>query len=91
MFNGYGIAFDCVALWSICHVLARCVVSFAADNSSSFHADNCKDNFSVLDEGPTCDINGSFGAPDKKFSINFTEVKRKCCFSLHYNCDKIYL
>ena len=31
------------------------------DNSSSFNADNCKNNFLVLGEGQTYGINGNFG------------------------------
>ena len=36
------------------------------DNSSSSHTDNRKNNIFVLGEGPTYDINGSFGSPEKK-------------------------
>ena len=31
--------------------------------------------FLLLGEGPTCGINGSFGSPEEKFSINFTKGK----------------
>ena len=31
--------------------------------------------FLLLGEGPTYGINGSFGSPEKKFSINFTKGK----------------
>ena len=39
----------------------------------------------------TFDINGSFGAPEKKFNIFFTKAKTKFCLSLHYNADNSYL
>ena len=39
----------------------------------------------------TFDINRGFGAPEKKFSINFTKAKTKFCLSLHYNGDNSYL
>ena len=47
--------------------------------------------FLVLREGYTFDIDGSFGAPEKKFSINFSKAKTKFCLSLHYNGDNICL
>ena len=36
------------------------VITFGVDNSSTFHTDNCKDNFSVFGEGLTYCINGTF-------------------------------
>ena len=62
---------------------------FGVDNSSSSHSDNRKNNFLKLDEGPNYGINGSFGAPEKKFSINFIKANTKFCLSLHYNADNI--
>ena len=47
--------------------------------------------FLVLGKGDTFRINGSFGAPDKKLSINFSKSKTKFCLSLHYNGDNSYL
>ena len=41
----------------------------------------------ILGEGDTFGINGSFGAPEKKFSINFSKANKKVGFSLHYNVD----
>ena len=38
----------------------------------------------MLDEGDTFGINGSFVAPEKKFSINFSKATTKFCISLHY-------
>ena len=45
----------------------------------------------MLAEGLTYGINGSFGSPEKKFSINFTKAITKFCLSLHYNADDSYL
>ena len=45
----------------------------------------------MLGEGPTYGINGSFGAPEKKFSINVSKAKPKFCLSLHYKHDNSYL
>ena len=47
--------------------------------------------FLVEGEGPTIRINGSFGSPEKKFSINFSKANTKFCLSLHYNADNSYL
>ena len=45
----------------------------------------------MLDEEDTFGINGSFGAQEKKFSINFSNGNKKFCFSLYYNADNSYL
>ena len=39
----------------------------------------------MLGEGDTSSINGSFGATEKKFSVNFTKAKTKSPLGLHYN------
>ena len=59
---------------------------FGVGNSWSSHSDNCKNSF-LLGEGDTFGINGSFGAPDKKVSINFSKAKTKFCLSLHSDVD----
>ena len=46
--------------------------------------------FLMLGLGPTYGINGSFGAPEKKFSFNFTKSNAKFCLSLHYIDDNSY-
>ena len=69
---------------------ARNVIIFVFDNNSSCQPDNLKNNFTILHEGDTFDINGSFGAPEKKFSINFSKANKKFCLSLHYNADNSY-
>ena len=50
-----------------------------------------KVTFFVLGEGPANDINGSIGATEINFSINFSKAKTKFCFSLHCNYDNGYL
>ena len=47
--------------------------------------------FLILNEGDTFGINGSFGVPEKKFSINFSDANTKFCLSLHYNANNSYL
>ena len=53
MYSGFGITFDGAGSWSFDNDIARKVIVFGVDNSLSFHADNLKNNFSVLDKGPT--------------------------------------
>ena len=45
----------------------------------------------MLGEGDTFGINGNFGAPERKFSINFSKAITKFCLSLNYNGDNSYL
>ena len=69
VYSGYGIACDGFSS-SFGIDFNKNVVIFGADSSSSSHADNHKNNFLVLGEGLT-QINGSVGAAEKKFNINF--------------------
>ena len=68
--------------WSFGNVTARNVIIFG---------DNLKNRYLILDKDPTFGINGNFGEPEKKFSINFTKANTKFCLSLHYNGGKSYL
>ena len=70
---------------------AKNVVIFVVDKSSQSHAANHKSDFSVLGEQITDDVNGSIGAAEQKFSINFSEARTKVCLSLHYNHNNSYL
>ena len=76
MYSSYGTAFDGADLWSFGNDILKNVVIFGADNSSSSHSDNDKNNFLELGEGSTDDINGSVGAIEEKFTINFTKAKK---------------
>ena len=91
MYCGYGISFDSADSWSFDNEIARNVIIFGVDNSLSSQAENRKNNFLVLGAGPTFRINGRFGSPEKKFSIDFSKGKTKFCLSLHYNADISYL
>ena len=91
VYSGYGIAFDGKGEWSFDNDCARNVIISGVDNSSSSHADNLKNSFLMLGEGDTFGINGSFGAPEKKFSINFKKANAKLCLSLHYSANNSYL
>ena len=76
---------------NFCNVYARNVVISGADNSSSSHADNRKNNFLVLVERPAYGINGSFNAPEKGFSFNFSKAITTFCLNFHCNRDNSYL
>ena len=91
VYSRYEITFDSADSWSFDNDFARNVITFGVDNSSSSQPDNRKNNFIVLGEGLTYGINGSFGSPEKKLSINFTKANTKFYLSLHYNADKSYL
>ena len=45
----------------------------------------------MIGKGDTLGNNGSFGAPEKTFSIKFSKPKLKFRLSLHYNGDNSYL
>ena len=56
-------------------------------NCLSIHTDNRKNNFLVMGERPTDDINGNVGTAEREIGINFA----KADFSLYYNSDESYL
>ena len=91
VYGEYRIAFDSESSWRFGYEFARNVVIFAVDNSSGSHSDNRKNNFFILGEVIICGINGRFGLPEKRFSINFTKASTKFWLSLHYNADSKYL
>ena len=91
MYSGNGITFDSGGSWSFDNGTASNVIIFGVDSRSSSHVDNRKNNFLILDLGPTYGINGRFGSVEKKFSINFTKSNTKFYLSLHNNSDNSYL
>ena len=48
LFNGYGITFNNAGSWRFDNDIARNVIFFVADNSSSCHADNHKNKFLIF-------------------------------------------
>ena len=67
IYSGYGITFGSAGSRSFEDNFARNVVIFGADNSSSPHSDNRKNNFLILGQGPTYGINENFGSSEEKF------------------------
>ena len=70
--------------WCFGNGNARNVIISVVDNSSSSHADNFKNKFLILGEGPTFGINGSFGSPEKTFSTKISKASTKFCLNLLY-------
>ena len=85
------ITFDSAGSWSFDNGIARNVMIFGVENTSSFHDGNRKNNLLVLGKGPTFRIHERFGSPEKNVSINFSKANTKFCLSLHYDADKSYL
>ena len=78
MYSGYGIIFDSAGSWIFDNDFSRNVmIIVGVDNSSLSHADKRKNDFVMLAEGPTFEINGSFGISEKNFSINFSKENTK--------------
>ena len=69
VYSGYGITLDSAGSWSFNNDFARNNIIFGIDNSSLSHADNRKNNFLILGEGPTYGINGSFVSQEKKLVL----------------------
>ena len=65
MYSACRITFDSAGSWRFNNDITRNVIIFGVDNSSSSHADNHNNNFSVLGEVLTVGMNGSFGSPEK--------------------------
>ena len=67
-----GIAFDGTGSWSFSNDFARNVVI----SSLSSHTNNCKNNFLVLGQRPTDDINGSFRASEKLLVLDLVKKNK---------------
>ena len=71
--------------------MAKNVIIFGADLSSSVHANNKVSNALVLGKSFIQRINGTTIYAEKMCSTNFTVGDKKFCLSLHYNGDNSYL
>ena len=91
MYSEYRYTFDTAGSWSFDNETVTHVIIFNVDNSSSSHSGNRKNNLLMLGEGPNLGINGKFGGPEKKFSIDFTKANKKFGLCLYYNADNSYL
>ena len=66
VYSGYEITFGTADSWSFGNYFARNAVIFVVDNISSSPPDNRQNNFLMLGEEPTDDINGSVGNAEEK-------------------------
>ena len=67
------------------------VIIFAADMSSSVHADKQKKDILILGEGPTQRLDNTTLAAEKMYSISFTEHNETFCLRMHYPVANSYL
>ena len=91
-YSGYGTAFD--SKQSFSHPSGKYgknVIIFAADLSSSVHANNRANNILVLGKDLIQGINGTKIYAAKMCSTNFAVTNEKFCLSLHYNGDSSYI
>ena len=59
--------------------------------SSSPHVDNKGKDIVILGTGPTQGLGEHSLIAEKIYSVNFTDHRKKCCLSLHYNGANSYL
>ena len=80
MYSGYRITFDSGGSWSFDNDIARNVIMFGVDNSSSFRAANCKIIFVVLELMKNL-------IHQRKNLVLILVKQPKFCLSFHYNAD----
>ena len=98
-YKGYGICFDegsefdhTITKGGRAHTTdATNVLIFGADMSFSVHATNRANNIYLMGTGLTQGINDTTIYTEKNFYRNFTDFRKKCMLSLHYNGDYSYL
>ena len=90
-YSGYGIGFDRGGIYSVGNGFGRNVIIFGVDMSSSVHVDNKGKDILILGKGPTQGLGEHSLTAEKMYSVNFTDHRKKCCLSLHYNGENSYL
>ena len=98
-YTGYGLCFDeggefghTVRQGTFNRVtIAKNVIIFGVDTSSSNHTTNRANNIYVMGKELIQGINGTTIYAEKLFHNNFTEFGVKFALSLHYNGDNSYL
>ena len=90
-YSGYGTGFDARGTFLFPGGrFAQNVVIFGADMSGSVHTSNGTVNVLILGQGITQGLNDTTLTAEKMYQVNFSETKKKFCFSLHYNGANIY-
>ena len=91
-YSGYGIGFNRTGVYLLPYgSFGRNIVIFGVDMSSSVHVDNKGKDILILGKGPTQGLGEHSLTAEKMYSINFTDHRKKCCLSLHYNGPNSYL
>ena len=82
--NGIGFdvkgTFGFLAIW-----FGRNVIIFGADMNFSVHIYNKKKDILIFGKSTTIGLDDAILAPEKIYSINFTEYNKTLCLSLYYN------
>ena len=55
----------------------------------SAHVDNKEKDILILGAGPTQGLGEHPLTAEKMYLINFTDNRKKCCLSLHYNGETV--
>ena len=79
VYSGYGIALDGKVELNFGNDLAKNIIIFVIDNSSSVHTDNLKSDFLNLGEGLTFGIKEDLVHQKGKIDIDFSKAKTKFC------------
>ena len=91
-YSGYGIGFDRAGIYLLPDgSFGRNVVIFGVDMNSSAYVDHKGKDILILGKGPTQGIGEHSLTAEKMYSVNFTDHRKKCCLSLHYNGASSYL
>ena len=77
-------AYDGKVKYKFGNDFAKNGVIFGIDINSRYHTDYSWNIFLVLQDRDIFGINGSFGTPEKMFSINFSKAKKKLEIALQW-------
>ena len=66
-------------------------IIFEADMSSSVHIDNKNKGILILGEGPTQVLDNNTLTAEIKYSLNFTQPRKRFVLRLHYNGSNTFL
>ena len=90
--SGYRIGFDRTGVYLLPDgSFGRNVVIFGVDMNLSVHVDNNGKDILILGKGPTQGLGEHSITAEKMCSVSFTDHRKKCCLSLHYNGANSYL
>ena len=91
-YSEYGIGFDRSGVYLLPGgSFSRNVVIFGVDMSSSVHVDNKIKDILILGKCPTQGLGEHSLTEEKMYLVNFTDHRKRCCLSLHFNGANSYL